>query len=321
MGTTELEGLLQAIRDGRVSVEEGLSRLGSRSDSGSETALDESTDGAPPRASDALLEHGSPRASDPLPAPRPALSRDLGHSLLDLEREQRCGHPEVVYGEGKTPAQLVDIARAILEHHDRLLVTRLAPEGARAILAALPAARWHEDARALTVGLCEEGGEGLVLIVSAGTSDRCVAEEARITALMLGARAEHLADVGVAGLHRLLAQLERLRSARVLVVVAGMEGALPSVVGGLVDRPILAVPTSVGYGSSMHGLAALLAMLNSCAAGISVVNIDNGFGAGYAAAKINHLATPAASDSRHPAPPTRREAERSASAPHQRETS
>ncbi|MFT5150668.1 MAG: NCAIR mutase (PurE)-related protein [Planctomycetota bacterium] len=261
MGTAELEGLLQAIRDGHLSIKDGVSRLAS-----------------------------------------PAI-RDLGHTVVDLDREARCGHPEVVYGEGKSPEPLVDIARAILEHHDRLLVTRLKPEGAEALTAAIPAAVWHRDARALTVGLEAQGdGEGMVLVVSAGTSDRAVAEEACITARMLGAHAEHICDVGVAGLHRLLAHVERLRSARVLVVVAGMEGALPSVVGGLVDRPIIAVPTSVGYGASLGGVAALLAMLNSCAAGISVVNIDNGFGAGYSAAKINQVpktAETSASESRN----------------------
>lgn len=214
--------------------------------------------------------------------------RDLGHSRIDLQRELRCGHPEVVYGAGKSPTELVEIARAILEHHERLLVTRLSAEAVVALRAALPDAVHHEAARAITV---ERGPApprtGYVLVVSAGTSDRAVAEEARVTAHALGARAEHLPDVGVAGLHRLLGESERLREARVLVVVAGMEGALPSVVGGLVDRPVIAVPTSVGYGASFGGVAALLAMLNSCAAGVSVVNIDNGFGAGYAAALIN----------------------------------
>jgi hypothetical protein len=214
---------------------------------------------------------------------------DLEHTLVDTQRELRCGFSEVVFGQGKSPAELVAIARTILEHHERLLVTRVEPEGARALRAEFPAAEHHVRARALTLGLPPaDAGQGDVLVVSAGTADGPVAEETLLTARMLGARAEHVADVGVAGLHRLLAQRERLRAARVLVVVAGMEGALPSVVGGLVDRPVIAVPTSVGYGASFGGLAALLAMLNSCAAGLVVVNVDNGFGAGYAAARMNH---------------------------------
>lgn len=217
--------------------------------------------------------------------------RDLGHSLLDTQRELRCGHAEVVYGEGKTPEQLLDLAQAVLEHHDRLLVTRASAEGAARILGAIPRATHHASCRAVTVepptGL---EAEGLVLVVSAGTSDRPVAEEAAVTARLLGARVEELADVGVAGIHRLLARTEKLQEAQALVVVAGMEGALPSVVGGLVERPVIAVPTSVGYGASFGGLAALLAMLNSCASGVAVVNIDNGFGAGYIAALINRRA-------------------------------
>ncbi len=215
-------------------------------------------------------------------------AQDLGHSTLDVQRELRCGHPEVVYGAGKTPEQLVDIAAAILAAHERLLVTRVSETGAAALLSALPDAEHHAVASAVTVDRApEREATGLVLVVSAGTSDRSVAEEAVITARMLGAEVEHLYDVGVAGIHRLLAHADRLREANVLIVVAGMEGALPSVVGGLVDRPVIAVPTSVGYGASFGGIAALLAMLNSCASGVTVVNIDNGFGAGYAAALIN----------------------------------
>lgn len=214
--------------------------------------------------------------------------RSLGHSRLDLQREVRCGHPEVVYGEGKTPEQLVDLAQAILSHHDRLLVTRVKDDGASALRQSVPQGEWSEEARCFTVGLpAENEGVGSVVVASAGTSDGPVAEEAKITARMLGAKVKRISDIGVAGLHRLLGQEQVLREANVLVVVAGMEGALPSVVGGLVDRPVIAVPTSVGYGASFDGLAALLAMLNSCAAGISVVNIDNGFGAGYSAALIN----------------------------------
>jgi NCAIR mutase (PurE)-related protein len=215
-------------------------------------------------------------------------TQDLGHTRLDHQREMRCGHPEVVYGAGKSPEQLLEIATALVERTGSLIVTRIEPLAAARLVERLPGARHHADARMLTVEADPDRERvGRVLVVSAGTSDRPVAEEARLTAHMLGARAEHLPDVGVAGLHRLLSQVEILREARVLVVVAGMEGALPSVVGGLVDKPIIAVPTSVGYGASLGGLAALLAMLNSCAAGVTVVNIDNGFGAGYAAARIN----------------------------------
>ena len=221
-------------------------------------------------------------------------ARDLGHSRIDTHRELRCGFPEVVFGEGKEPDELVEIAQALLAEHGRLLVTRTRAEGAGRLCEALPGAELHPRSRAVTVGLPAPGaGEGSVLVASAGTADGAVAEEAAITARMLGARVRRLADVGVAGLHRLLEATDELREARVLVVVAGMEGALASVVGGLVERPVIAVPTSVGYGASFGGLAALLAMLNSCAAGVTTVNIDNGFGAGYAAALINRLPTPA----------------------------
>jgi len=217
--------------------------------------------------------------------------RDLGHTQLDTHRALRCGQAEVVFGAGKTPGQLVEIARAILEHHDRLLVTRATAEGAAALVAEIPGAVHHELSNSITVEPAQpEPGTGLVLIVSAGTSDGPVAEEAAVSSRMSGARTETLTDVGVAGIHRLLAHTERLRAANVVVVVAGMEGALPSVVGGLVETPVIAVPTSVGYGASLGGIAALLSMLNSCSAGVTVVNIDNGFGAGYAAAQMNRLA-------------------------------
>lgn len=219
--------------------------------------------------------------------------QDLGHTRLDTQRELRCGAAEVVYGKDKQPEHLVDIVRAIRAREERVLVTRTSPEAAERILGHFPEARYHTASRAVTFGLPDEHeGVGQVLVVSAGTSDWAVAEEALITARMLGARAEALCDVGVAGLHRILGELERLRAARALVVVAGMEGALPSVVGGLVEVPVVAVPTSVGYGASFGGLAALLGMLNSCASGVSVVNIDNGFGAGYFAALVNRGAVP-----------------------------
>jgi NCAIR mutase (PurE)-related protein len=213
---------------------------------------------------------------------------DLGHTRVDTQRELRCGFPEVVFGERKEPDELVEIARSVLARHQRLLVTRVSDTGLAALRAALPDCAVHAKARAVSVNAPERGtGEGRVLVLSAGTADAPVAEEAALTARMLGARTEQISDVGVAGIHRLLVHAETLERARVLVVVAGMEGALPSVVGGLVPRPVIAVPTSVGYGASFGGLAALLAMLNSCAAGVTVVNIDNGFGAGYAAALIN----------------------------------
>ena len=215
---------------------------------------------------------------------------ELGHARVDTQRAVRCGFPEVIFGAGKAPDELTSIAQAVLDHHDRLLVTRVTDAGAAALCTAQPQAEHHVRARALTVGCPPAGtGSGHVLVVSAGTSDAPVALEAELTARMMGARTELLQDVGVAGIHRLLAHTDRLDAARVVVVVAGMEGALASVVGGLVDRPVVAVPTSVGYGASFEGLAPLLTMLNSCAAGITVVNIDNGFGAGYAAAQINGM--------------------------------
>lgn len=214
--------------------------------------------------------------------------RGLGHSTLDLDRERRCGFPEVVFGDGKRPEELAEIGRALAEAHGRLLATRVSGEGAAALVEAVPAAEHHARCGAVTLGLPAPGeGEGAVLVVSAGTADGPVAAEAALTARMMGARVDELRDVGVAGLHRLTQHEGRLHAANALVVVAGMEGALPSVVGGLVDRPVIAVPTSVGYGTSFQGLTALLAMLNSCAPGITVVNVDNGFGGGYAAALVN----------------------------------
>lgn len=221
---------------------------------------------------------------------------DIGHTRVDTHRELRCGHPEVIYGAGKTPLQILEIARTILDSHDRLLVTRVSDDAARLLALELP--RSKHDATARTITVEPQGGieqRGLVLVVCAGTSDLPVAEEAAVTARMCGAKVEMLCDVGVSGIHRLLAHTALLQSAEALVVVAGMEGALPSVVGGLVDRPVIAVPTSVGYGASFGGIAALLAMLNTCASGVAVVNIDNGFGAGYMAAMINARAAKGAS--------------------------
>ncbi|RMG16530.1 MAG: nickel pincer cofactor biosynthesis protein LarB [Planctomycetota bacterium] len=216
---------------------------------------------------------------------------ELGFATVDHHRELRCGAPEVVYGEGKTPAQLAEIARAIVERGTTLLVTRVDAERAQAVLAAVPDAEHDPLARTVVArrGDPPPAPPRPVLVVCAGTSDLPVAREAAVTAEALGSRTELLADVGVAGIHRLLGKSERLRAAGVVVVVAGMEGALPSVVSGLVDVPCIAVPTSVGYGASLGGLTALLGMLNSCSPGLTVVNVDNGFGAGYAAAQINRL--------------------------------
>jgi NCAIR mutase (PurE)-related protein len=214
---------------------------------------------------------------------------DLGFAKIDHHRTLRCGAPEVVYGEGKTPDDLRRICVEIVSRDSNLLVTRVNAERAAAILEAVPDAVHDPIGRTVCArrGKQPAAPDKSVLVVCAGTSDIPVAKEAQTTADMLGNRTELLCDVGVAGLHRLLAHGDQLRGAGVLVVVAGMEGALPSVVSGLVDRPIIAVPTSVGYGASLGGLTALFAMLNSCAPGLTVVNIDNGFGAGYAAALIN----------------------------------
>jgi len=215
---------------------------------------------------------------------------DLGFARVDTHREVRQGFPEVILGLGKTPAQIAAIAERIVARGQTLLVTRATPEAYDAVRGAVPGAEYHPDARAITYAQGSvEAGRGTILVVCAGTSDLSVAEEAVVTAAVMGNRIDRLYDVGVAGLHRLLAEQERLQSARVVVVVAGMEGALPSVVAGLVKVPVVAVPTSVGYGVSFGGVAALLAMLNSCANGVAVVNIDNGFGGGCMASLINHL--------------------------------
>ena len=216
----------------------------------------------------------------------------LEFATLDHQRTLRIGFPEVVFGLGKTPAQMVTIARRLLARHGVVLLTRVETSAREALAREFPRAEIHERARAVVIRRrsARPRGTGRVLVLCAGTADLPVAEEALVTARTMGSRAELIADVGVAGLHRLLRHRRRLRGARVLVVVAGLEGALPSVVGGLVDRPLIAVPTSIGYGSHLKGLAPLLAMLNSCAAGVTVVNVDNGFGAGYAAHLINTAA-------------------------------
>ncbi len=247
MDTRDLKTLLQQIKDGALGVDSAMERL------------------------------------------RHLPFEDVGHATVDHHRGLRQGFPEVIFGQGKSFEQLERIINALLAQGNNILATRLDREMAHEVQRIFPAASYHATGRCLTIEQkpVEEKGRGTILVVSAGTSDIPVAEEALVTARMLGNRVEHLYDVGVAGIHRLLARRELLFSASVLIVVAGMEGALPSVVGGLVDRPVIAVPTSVGYGASFGGVAALLGMLNSCAAGVTVVNIDNGFGAAYAASLMN----------------------------------
>lgn len=214
---------------------------------------------------------------------------DLGDAVVDHHRSLRQGFPEVIFAANKDAGQIKRIISALLAKGNNILTTRLDEEKAQLLLKAFPAAVWHPEARCLTIEAkpVDILGRGTILVISAGTSDIPVAAEAVVTARIMGNRVEQLFDVGVAGLHRLLARKELLFSASVLIVVAGMEGALPSVVGGLVSRPVIAVPTSVGYGAAFGGVAALLGMLNSCASGVTVVNIDNGFGAGYAASLMN----------------------------------
>ena len=215
---------------------------------------------------------------------------DLGFARVDTHRHLRQGFPEVILGLGKTPSQIAAVADRIVASGQTLLVTRASKEAWDAVRVVAPGATYHEEARAITLRQGEiTAGIGTVLIACAGTSDLPIAEEAAVTADVMGNTVDRLYDVGVAGLHRLLHEHERLRRARVLIVVAGMEGALPSVIGGLVRVPVIAVPTSVGYGASYGGIAALLGMLNSCASGVAVVNIDNGFGAACLASRINHL--------------------------------
>jgi pyridinium-3,5-biscarboxylic acid mononucleotide synthase len=215
---------------------------------------------------------------------------DLGFAQVDTHRALRKGFPEVIFGAGKTPAQVVGIAAKLLEREQRILITRITGEHARALRKKFKRAVHHETARCVTIGKPPARKRpGTIAVVCAGTSDLPVAEEAAVTAEIMGNRVERICDVGVSGLHRLFGKLETIQRANVVIVAAGMEGALPSVVAGLVSRPVIAVPTSVGYGASFGGLAALLGMLNSCGSGVTVVNIDNGFGAGYAASQINAL--------------------------------
>ena len=215
---------------------------------------------------------------------------DLKFAQVDTHRALRKGFPEVIFGAGKTPGQVVRIAAQIYEREERVLVTRVTEEHARAVRRRFKRAVYHEAARCLTLEKRPlPRRPGTVAVLCAGTSDVPVAEEAAVTAEIMGNEVRRIYDVGVAGLHRLLSRLDSLGESNVIIAVAGMEGALPSVVAGLVAKPVIAVPTSVGYGASFGGITALLAMLNSCASGVTVVNIDNGFGAGYAASQINAL--------------------------------
>jgi NCAIR mutase (PurE)-related protein len=252
MTVAELQQLLDQVRDGGVAPEDALERV-----------------------------FGLMRA---------ASFEDLGFARVDHEREFRQGFPEVVFGLGKTASQIASIASKIVERGHTLLVTRAGQEAFAAVRSVVPDALFHPTAQAITCRQQDtKPGKGTILVAAAGTSDLPVAEEACVTAEVMGNTVDRLFDVGVAGIHRLLGEHGRLAAARVIIVVAGMEGALPSVVGGLVKVPVIAVPTSVGYGASFGGVAALLGMLNSCAAGVSVVNIDNGFGAAAIASRINHL--------------------------------
>ena len=215
---------------------------------------------------------------------------DLGFAKVDHHRALRHGIPEVIFAKGKTPDQVVAIAASLLQNSRNVLITRADPVCAAAVTAELPGGEYSVLSGAIRFwGDRTIHGKGRIAVVCAGTSDMPVAEEARITAELMGNEVDAIHDIGVAGIHRLMSNRERLTEARVIVVCAGMEGALPSVVGGMVSCPVIAVPTSVGYGASFHGLAALLGMLNSCASNVTVVNIDNGFGAGYVASLINRL--------------------------------
>ena len=216
---------------------------------------------------------------------------DLGFAKIDSHRGLRKGFPEVVYGAGKTTDQILKIARSLQSGEKRVLITRVTEEQGVELRRKIRGATHHSLARCVTIGKFSTRPLGRIAILCAGTSDLPVAEEAAVTAEIMGNRVDRFTDIGVAGLHRLLSRLDEIRQAHVVVAVAGMEGALPSVVAGLVFNPVIAVPTSVGYGASFGGLAALLGMLNSCGSGVTVVNIDNGFGAGYAASQINQLAS------------------------------
>ena len=216
--------------------------------------------------------------------------QDLGFAKVDHHREVRKGFPEIVYGQGKTDGQILKIAQAICKRGNSLLITRAGPQIYRKTRRKIPGCLYNPLGRTICLKNKRPApGKGRIVIITAGTSDIPIAEEAFVTCEMLGNKTERIYDVGVAGLHRLIGEMDKIRKARLIIAVAGMEGALPSVVAGLVNVPIIAVPTSVGYGASFQGISALLAMLNSCPGGVAVMNIDNGFGAGYLASLINHL--------------------------------
>jgi NCAIR mutase (PurE)-related protein len=227
---------------------------------------------------------------------------DLGFACIDHHRSLRRGLSEVIFGEGKEVSEILHIMERMVGQKENVLVTRLSNDKSEGIMSRFPESTYHERARVLTLirRAPKISGRGTILVMSAGTSDIPVAEEATVTARFMGNEVDTIYDVGVSGLHRVLAHREKVMAASVIVVAAGMEGALPSVVGGLVDKPVIAVPTSVGYGASFQGITALLGMLNSCAAGVTVVNIDNGFGAGYAASLINR----ANDEEEHEEPPS-----------------
>lgn len=214
---------------------------------------------------------------------------ELGFAKIDTDRNARNGYPEVIYGEGKTIEQIAGIIQVLLTEQKPILATRIAPEKASALQTSFPAGQYYASARCFVLNQTDVTTDHYIAIVTAGTSDIPVAEEAAITAETFGNSVKRIYDVGVAGIHRLFARLEEIQNATVVIVIAGMEGALVSVVGGLVSVPVIAVPTSIGYGSNLNGVTALLGMLNSCASGVSVVNIDNGFGAAYNASMINQM--------------------------------
>jgi hypothetical protein len=288
-GLTELERILLDVRSGAVDVQQAQRRI----EALQQGAAGASRGSAASRSDAAERERERAGAVAEGAAETRALLEqrvaDLGYAQLDLDRERRTGFPEVIFGEGKSAEQLVGIFRRLAENADRVLATRVSADKAERVLEAVPGAVYHADARCVTWfkrPLASEH-DGYIAVVCAGTSDVPVAEEAAITVECMGSRVERVYDVGVAGIHRLLRRLTLIREANAIIVVAGMEGALASVVGGLVSKPVVAVPTSIGYGAAFGGLAALLTMLNSCATGVTVVNIDNGFGAGYYAGLIN----------------------------------
>ena len=249
-----------------------------------------------------LVQEGGVTVDDALTRLKNLPYQDIGYATIDHHRSLRQGFPEVIFGQEKEPEEIVGITQRLLEQENPILVTRLKSDAMKRMEEVFPEGNAYHRANAFTIGeshLPEPAGE--VLVVCAGTSDLPVAEEATLTARMTGSKVDQVADVGVAGIHRLLGRIEQLRSANAIVVVAGMEGALAGVVGGLVDCPVIAVPTSVGYGANFGGLSALWTMLDSCSGGVSVVNIDNGFGGGFAASVINNRIAQAASKKQEPA--------------------